>query len=68
MPRDTFALSSTALLSGSYDDETQELELVFTNGRSYTYQSVPPEVVTELKNAPSAGNYFRTNIKDQYGA
>lgn len=62
----TFA-GSSALRRGAYDDETQELTLTFASGRSYTYPGVPPEVVTALEAAPSAGEYFNAAIKGVYG-
>ena len=60
------ALSSTALSSASYDDESETLEITFQNGRTYTYDGVPSEVFTALRDARSPGTYFLQNIKDRY--
>jgi KTSC domain len=64
---DTFALSSSMLSEGSYDKDTQELTLTFTNGRAYTYQGVPAELVERLKTAVSPGHFFRDNLKGRFG-
>lgn len=63
----TAALSSTALASASYDDESQELEITFTSGRSYTFQSVPADIYEGLVASPSPGSYYNQNIKGIYG-
>lgn len=64
--RVSFNLMSTAIFGGSYDEETQELDLSFSNGRTYTLHNVPKTVVEELKDAPSAGTYFRERMKGRY--
>ena len=50
--------NSSMLSSCSYDDETHELTVTFTNGRSYAYEEVSINTYMDLKNAPSAGKYF----------
>lgn len=42
---------STNLASGSYDDETQELEITFRSGATYAYRNVPQGIVEGLKAA-----------------
>ena len=66
MSKVPFSLMSTAIFGGSYDEETQELDLSFSSGRVYTLHNVPKEVVEELQDAPSAGNYFRERMKGRY--
>jgi len=66
MSKVPFGLLSTAIFGGSYDEETQELDLSFSNGRTYTLHNVPKEVVEGLQDAPSAGNYFRERMKGRY--
>lgn len=50
--------NSTMLQSASYDDETKELTVVFSNGKSYTYEDVVINTFMDLRDAPSAGRYF----------
>jgi hypothetical protein len=66
MAKTPFNLVSTAIFGGSYDEETQELDLTFSNGRTYTLHNVPKTVVEELQDAPSPGNYFRERMKGRY--
>jgi hypothetical protein len=61
------SLSSSALSSASYDDETLELEIRFTSGQTYTFYNVPPEIYEGLVSAPSPGRYFHSQIKGIYG-
>jgi KTSC domain len=62
----TIQLSSTALLSATYDSETQDLQITFANGGTYDFHGVPPEIVDGLENAGSAGKYYHQFIKDRY--
>lgn len=62
----TAQLQSTALLSATYDDETEDLSITFSNGGTYDYHGVPQEVFDGLKAASSAGSYWHANIKDQF--
>lgn len=58
--------NSTMLQSASYNDETQELTVVFSNGKSYTYEEVSINTYMDLRDAPSAGRYFnsvKNNLK-----
>ena len=66
MPRLTQDFSSAAIARAFYDTETQELEIVFTSGRGYTYNNVPENIWESLCSARSAGSYFASNIKDRY--
>lgn len=65
MPRQDFP-NSSALSSATYDDERSELTITFRNGRSYTYRQVPANVWDGLQTADSPGNFWRSNIMDQY--
>ena len=66
MPLRTENLSSTAISRASWDDETQELELVFTNGGSYTFENVPEHIYEGLITARSAGSYYAQQIKGRF--
>lgn len=51
---------STMLHSASYDDELQELTVVFSNGKPYTYEEVSINTFIDLRDAASAGRYFNS--------
>ena len=62
--------SSTCLSSLSYDRSTSTLTLDFVGGRgqgSYDYPNVPEDIVRGFETAPSAGRYYHSAIKGQYG-
>ena len=61
------SLSSTALSSATYDDETRTLDIGFRSGGSYTFANVPPEVYQALVGASSPGKYYHSYIKGIYG-
>jgi hypothetical protein len=66
MARLTQSFASTAIRQGSYDSDTQELELVFTSGQSYTFENVPEHIWDGLCAARSAGSYYAQQIKGRY--
>lgn len=59
-------LSSSNLRSCDYDAQTQILSITFHSGRTYRYADVPEDTYQSLLNAPSAGKYFNSAIKDVY--
>ena len=50
--------NSTMLQSATYNDETNELTVVFSNGKEYTYEEVSINTFMDLRDEPSAGGYF----------
>ena len=66
MPLLTQSFASTAIARGSYDTDTQTLELVFVSGRDYTFENVPEHIWDGLCAARSAGAYFASQIKGRY--
>ena len=66
MPRLSANFQSTAISRGTYDTDTQTLELTFATGRSYTFENVPEDIWTGLESASSPGTYFAQNIKGRY--
>lgn len=66
MTKQHFQLKSTALKSGTYDDELQQLEITFASGESYTFDNVPSDVAEGLRDAGSPGSYYHANIKGRY--
>lgn len=66
MPMQTIPVASSMISSVGYDPETQELEVTFKKGRSYTYEGVPQAEYDNLVSAQSVGKYFAANIKNVY--
>ena len=60
------ALSSSAISDATYDKDTQDLTLTFTNGRSYTFAGVPEALYDKLLQDPSPGEFFNTYLKGRY--
>ena len=56
-------VSSTALQSVGYDEDSQTLEIKFTSGAVYQYFEVPPEVYRGLMAAESHGRYFHQHVR-----
>ncbi len=57
---------SEALIGATYDPETEQLSITFASGSTYSYSGVPADVVEQFREAPSAGQFWRNSIKDQY--
>jgi lysyl-tRNA synthetase class 2 len=66
MPLDRRQLKSSAISLCEYDDETQDLSVTFTNGRTYDLTGVPPDLFEGLCSAPSAGQFFNTYLRGRY--
>ncbi len=59
-------VDSSMVDSVGYDEARRLLQVVFTSGRVYCYEDVPPEVFQGLLKAESKGQYMRTYIIDVY--
>jgi hypothetical protein len=59
-------VASSMISSAEYDEETQDLDIYFPNGKIYRFSLVPLEIVEGFKNASSQGKYFNANIKGKY--
>jgi hypothetical protein len=59
-------VESSMVDSVGYDEERRLLQVVFTSGRVYCYEDVPPEVFQGLLEAESKGQYMRAHIIDAY--
>lgn len=57
---------SSHLHQGSYDDETETLTIMFTNGAVYNYYRVPPASADSLFQSGSSQDYFNLKIKGVY--
>ena len=59
-------VESSMIHAVGYDPEARTLEVVFTSGKTYCYEDVPPEEYEGLMAAESKGRYMRDNIIDMY--
>ena len=62
----TTKVKSSVIAEIGYDEETKQLEVVFTNGARFRYADVPQEVYEEFIAAKSVGQFFGTKIRGQY--
>jgi hypothetical protein len=62
----TTTLNSTFLREASYDNGTSTLTVVFTDGRTYTYQGVDQSIYQGLINADSSSRFFGSNIRGRF--
>jgi hypothetical protein len=62
----TEPVSSTCIREIRYDDETEILELDFTDGTTYWYPDVPIAKFYSLKYARSIGRVFNLLIRPNY--
>lgn len=58
-------VSSSAIVSVGYEQNTHQLEVEFRDGAVYKYYGVPPYVYFGLIQASSPGNYFNHVIKKE---
>ena len=59
-------VNSSSLVSVGYDVNFQTLEIEFQGGRIYQYFDVPVGEHEALMSAPSHGQYFAYNIRNNY--
>lgn len=62
----TLNVQSSAFHEAAYDDEKQELHVVWKNGSKGIYHDVPESIVSDLQSSNSAGAYIRVNIRDKF--
>ena len=60
-----FLVSST-IKSVEYDEDTRELDITFTSGKTYRYYNVPLEIYAVLLDAGSKGKFFNDNTKGAF--
>lgn len=58
---------STAVDEVYYNDNTRELYVDLDPGNIYKYSNVPPNVADEFERVKSAGSFYATVIKRNYG-
>ena len=59
-------VESTTMRSVGYEAGSQILEIEFQSGAVYEYLDVPQKVHEELIRAESKGEYFNSEIRDDY--
>lgn len=57
---------STMVSEVGYDPDTNELLVVFRNGRMCAYAGVTEDTALALSNAPSVGNMLNSEIKGRF--
>ena len=60
------SVDSSMVHAIGYDPDAKELEVIFTSGKIYRYQSVPPDVYDKLLKADSKGQYMNACVIDVY--
>ena len=59
--------SPSSVMTGvGYDEEAQELDILFSSGNTYRYFGVPADVHAMLLEAESKGQFFNEEIKGAY--
>jgi uncharacterized protein YdaL len=60
------AVNSSNVSEVGYDEGSRTLEVLFTNGSTYQYFDVPPQIHAELMRTGSIGQYLNANIKGNF--
>ncbi|HVY57727.1 MAG TPA: KTSC domain-containing protein [Xanthobacteraceae bacterium] len=58
---------SSVIRQIEYDEANYEITVRFTNGKTYTFFGVAPEVYHRFVRAPSKGQFFNMHVRDCYG-
>lgn len=59
-------VESRMIISIGYDSYSSTLEVEFKNNVVWQYHDFPEYMWYEFQSAPSKGEYFRANIKEQF--
>ncbi len=59
-------MPSTIIRAFDYRPASRELDVLFTTGRRYVYQGVPPEAAEAFRRAFSKGRHFNARIRGRY--
>jgi KTSC domain len=60
------AVNSSVLQTIGYDERNNVLEVEFHTGRVYQYLAVPRAIYKDLLDAPSLGEFFNRQIRNEY--
>ncbi|MBA3534217.1 MAG: KTSC domain-containing protein, partial [Ardenticatenales bacterium] len=63
---DLKAVASSLINAIGYDEETEHLEIEFSDGALYLYKEVPGAIFRDFERADSKGKFFLEKIKDKY--
>ncbi len=67
MVRETFvAHGSSHILAFTYDPEVENLEVEFTDGTTYVYYSVPPQVYRQWCQDGGSGKFFHSKVRGRF--
>lgn len=58
-------VSSSNIAKVGYDEDAKTLVVQFTNGATYSYESVAKATYLDMLAADSIGGFFRKNIADK---
>lgn len=59
-------VNSSAISAVGYDEQTRQMRIQFTSGRTYDFCGVPVSVYMGLMAASSKGQYYNSFIRDLY--
>ena len=59
-------LQSSNVSAVRYQPYSGLLEIAFHDGQIYQYFKVPPQLYTDMMDAPSHGSFFKYNIRRQF--
>jgi hypothetical protein len=59
-------VNSSKIRSVGYDEQTQTLEIEFSNGQVYQYVKVYPEVYRRFMAAPNPTTFYDDKIAEDY--
>lgn len=59
-------MAGPAIREHRYDENRNELTIIFSTGRGYVYSLIPPHVAAAFSGAPSKGGFHNAHIKDRY--
>lgn len=59
-------INSRNLAEVDYDQDSEELTILFQSGSTYVYEAVPPHVYGQLLQSIDPGGYFTAFIKNEF--
>lgn len=63
---DMVKVSSSAIHSIGYDEETRKMKIKFKYGQTYTFCRVPFELYERFLNSRSKGAFYQVKIKGRF--
>jgi hypothetical protein len=51
-----------------YDRPSGELQITFSNGKTFSYADFPPALYTQFITSPSKGKFFHAHIREAFDA